>query len=160
MPEWGEKESVIEGVCALIGRAMAHPWSAESVRSALDSDRACLVWEEDEAARVIGCVVGRRVAVDLVEVDLVAVDPEWRREGRGRRLLRELIAVEREGGVREFRLELSADNVGARALYEGVGFVVVGRRARYYPDGEDALLLTWTVRDGTGAEGSDHRRGH
>ncbi len=30
----------------------------------------------------------------------------------------------------------------AQALYAGLDFVVVGRRARYYPDGETGPLLT------------------
>jgi ribosomal-protein-alanine N-acetyltransferase len=42
------------------------------------------------------------------------------------------------------QLELAATNAPALALYQGLGFVVVGRRSRYYPDGEDALLLSRT----------------
>ena len=40
------------------------------------------------------------------------------------------------------RLSVFTVVVAAAALYAGLGFVVVGRRERYYPDGEDALLLT------------------
>jgi ribosomal protein S18 acetylase RimI-like enzyme len=53
-----------------------------------------------------------------------------------------LIEAERAEGMRAVELELAASNDAARALYEGLGFVVVGRRSRYYPDGDDALLLT------------------
>jgi ribosomal protein S18 acetylase RimI-like enzyme len=38
--------------------------------------------------------------------------------------------------------DLRASNRSAHALYAGLGFVVVGTRSRYYPDGEDATLLT------------------
>jgi len=157
--ERGDEHAIVEGVTALVARAMPHPWSAVQVRDALASERSSLMWQHDDAGDLVGCVVGRRVARDLVEIDLVAVDPECRREGRGRLLLEELMAAERAGGVDEFRLELASENGPALALYEAVGFVVVGRRARYYPDGDDALLLTWTAPSAAGDAGDDHGRG-
>lgn len=39
------------------------------------------------------------------------------------------------------QLEVRAKNSAAVALYEGLGFTLVGRRKRYYPDSEDALLM-------------------
>ena len=95
----------------------------------------------DPAGELIGFVVGRRVT-DLLEIDLLGVAPEKRRCGAGTALLDELISSEQTAGARAVRLELRASNTSAQALYAGLGFVVVGRRARYYPDGEDALLLT------------------
>lgn len=38
-------------------------------------------------------------------------------------------------------LEVKASNQGALSLYSKLGFDEVGRRHRYYPNGEDALLL-------------------
>lgn len=89
----------------------------------------------------IGFVLARRI-LELVEIDLVGVAPTHRRRGLARELLGDLLRTEREAGAREARLELAEGSAAARALYEGLGFVVVGRRARYYPGGEDALLLT------------------
>jgi len=155
----GEEHAIVQGVTALIARAMPHPWSAAQVRDALASEGSSLMWQEDDAGDLVGCVVGRRVDHDVVEIDVVAVDPERRREGRGRLLLEELMAAERAGGVAEFRLELASRNGPALALYEAVGFVVVGRRARYYPDGDDALLLTWTAPSAAGGAGDDHHHG-
>lgn len=39
-------------------------------------------------------------------------------------------------------LEVRTGNAAARALYAGAGFAEVGRRRRYYTDGEDAVLMT------------------
>jgi ribosomal-protein-alanine N-acetyltransferase len=44
---------------------------------------------------------------------------------------------------RRVQLEVRASNQPARALYARAGFVVDGRRPRYYPDGEDAVLMSW-----------------
>lgn len=38
-------------------------------------------------------------------------------------------------------LEVKASNQGALSLYSKLDFDEVGRRRRYYPNGEDALLL-------------------
>ena len=45
-------------------------------------------------------------------------------------------------------LEVRAGSVGAIALYEGLGFVVVGRRRGYYREPvEDALLMRLELGD-------------
>ena len=105
----------------------------------------------------VGFLAARRVA-ELVEIDLLGVAPEQRRCGIAAALLADLIEREAAAGAHELRLELREANVGARALYAGLGFVVVGRRSRYYPDGENALLLTRTLstgRDPRSDPGSD-----
>ena len=122
---------------------MPHPWSEAQVASALASETACLAVEaEPDSDRLVALVLGRQLAHDLVEIDLVAVASESRRQGRGRGLLEGFLTSQQARGIREFTLELAASNTAAMALYSSVGFVVVGRRARYYPDGDDALLLT------------------
>jgi len=71
--------------------------------------------------------------------------PESQRRGIARRLI--AACVERVAGLgaAALFLEVGEANVGARALYEGLGFRVVGRRERYYrmPDGgfEDAVVM-------------------
>ena len=37
------------------------------------------------------------------------------------------------------------DNAAALALYQGMGFAIVGRRPRYYSDGRAAVLMTREV---------------
>ena len=86
-----------------------------------------------------------RVAADEAELLTIAVRPAERRRGAGRRLLTAVIEHAREAGARTLFLEVGADNPPARALYEAMGFRVVGRRAAYYRRGEgpaaDALVM-------------------
>lgn len=96
------------------------------------------------AARRDGALVGYLVCsrLDLVwHVMNVSVDPELRRRGVARALLVELL--ERIGDpVAQLTLEVRPTNAAAIALYEDFGFLVAGRRRRYYQDnGEDALLM-------------------
>jgi ribosomal protein S18 acetylase RimI-like enzyme len=72
-----------------------------------------------------------------------------------RALLDAALRDETAGGVRTALLEVRASNLAARAFYASSGFVAVGRRSRYYADGEDALLMTRSARGGiTEAEGN------
>ena len=95
----------------------------------------------------MGFVIGRRID-DFVEIDLLGVAPEARRLGGAAALLEDLKRIAVATGVDELRLELRASNAPARSLYRSVGFVVVGTRSRYYPDGEDACLLTCRLTTG------------
>jgi ribosomal protein S18 acetylase RimI-like enzyme len=121
---------------------MERPWPRAKLAPALIGPGARVWLAEDEAGRLTGFVVARRVD-DLLEIDLVGVDPRCRREGIARALLRATLAAEADAGLSEVRLEVVAGNRAALRLYEALDFVVVGRRKRYYPDGDDGLLLSW-----------------
>ncbi len=73
----------------------------------------------------------------------IAVDPARRGQGLGRRLLEGAQRELKAQGIRELNLEVRAGNAAARALYSACGWSEVGRRARYYGDGEDAVLYGW-----------------
>ena len=86
-----------------------------------------------------------RVAADEAELLTIAVRPAERRRGAGRQLLTAVIGHAREAGARALFLEVGADNPPARALYEAMGFRVVGTRTAYYRRGggppADALIM-------------------
>jgi ribosomal-protein-alanine N-acetyltransferase len=106
-----------------------------------------------EAGRLLG-YGGVRAVQGAADADIqtIAIAAEARGHGRGRALLRELLATARSRGAREMFLEVRADNPGAAALYRSEGFVETGRRPRYYqPDDVDAIvmqldLVTWDAR--------------
>jgi len=84
-----------------------------------------------EGSSDIGMAICRVVAEEA-ELLTVAVDPAHRRRGAGRRLLGAVIDRVTGDGARALFLEVAADNPGARALYELLGFTTAGRRAGYY----------------------------
>lgn len=88
------------------------------------------------------------------ELANLAVHPAWQGQGLGRALLDALLAEAELRGVRDVFLEVRESNTHAQALYQGRGFVPVGRRRRYYqkPD-EDALVLALAL---SLPEGSPH----
>jgi [ribosomal protein S18]-alanine N-acetyltransferase len=76
--------------------------------------------------------------VDEMEILTVAVEPQYRRQGVGHRLMGGALAMNHVGSV---HLEVRESNNAAQGLYRALGFLPVGRRAGYYEDGEDALLM-------------------
>ena len=88
-----------------------------------------------------GGMIMARVAADEAEILTLAVSPDARRSGIGRALVMEAARIAAVAKAARLVLEVSATNLAARALYQGMGFVQVGRRKRYYADGSDALIL-------------------
>jgi ribosomal-protein-alanine N-acetyltransferase len=151
--EWHERsvnpsnQGALEALAALVSETSEPGWSSAAVAGAVEVPGARVRIAEGGAGVLLGFVLARRI-VDLLAIDLVGVGPAHRRSGIARVLLDKLIEDETQAGLAEARLELAASNGPARALYMGLGFVVVGRRTRYYPDGDDALLLSRMILSG------------
>ena len=76
-----------------------------------------------------------------VQILKVGVDPTWRRHGIARELLSRVASDARDLGARTCSLEVRAGNEGAQAFYRALDFESLGKRPRYYSDGEDALIM-------------------
>lgn len=64
----------------------------------------------------------------LIQVGAV---PEWRRRGLGRALAAAALDRMRAHGCTEVFLDVNVDNPASAALFQGLGFAAVARRARY-----------------------------
>jgi ribosomal-protein-alanine N-acetyltransferase len=85
---------------------------------------------------------GLDLAGEVADVMTVAVAPDRRGSGLGRRLLEHLLAQAAGHGASRVMLEVRADNTAALALYEQAGFEVVHTRRGYYRPGPvDALVM-------------------
>jgi ribosomal-protein-alanine N-acetyltransferase len=89
----------------------------------------------------LGGMAMLRVAADEAELLTLAVLPQRHRQGIGRALLAAAAREAAACGAAAMFLEVATRNAPARALYAREGFTEVGRRRRYYADGDDALVL-------------------
>lgn len=91
--------------------------------------------------KVTGYLVGQ-IIFEMSDLYYVAVNPHYRGKGYGQLLVDKFIedACKNEGDI--MSLEVRMSNQSAIRLYEKCGFTSVGKRERYYADGEDALLMT------------------
>lgn len=131
-----------QAMAAVHALAFAAPWSAQELAGFMDGPGAFALAVETEEA-LAGFILCRAIAGEA-EVLTLAVDPAHRRAGVGRALLRAAMDTSIGANAEAMFLEVSTDNPGAVALYEGAGFEHVGVRRGYY-SGEgktsDALVM-------------------
>ena len=82
-----------------------------------------------------------RYGAEAAHLDLFAVDRPWQGQGLGRRLLEWLERPAQVAGLARIVLEVRADNAGARAFYERLGYRPLARLPGYYQGREDALRM-------------------
>ncbi len=115
------------------------PWSAADFATFVADPLAFLLVEGDA-----GFLLGRAVAGEA-ELLMLAVAPESRRLGLGRRLVARFVYQAQLRQAQRAFLEVSAENPAAIALYDSAGFRAEGRRRGYYatPQGAriDALVM-------------------
>lgn len=128
-------------LAALHGRCFVtpRPWDAAEFSDFL-ADPLCFLLVEGDAGFLLG-----RVAAGEAELLTIAVAPEARGRGLGRKLLARFIYQARLRAAESAFLEVAEDNAAAKALYLSAGFGESGRRKGYYyaPDGRrtDALVM-------------------
>jgi ribosomal-protein-alanine N-acetyltransferase len=114
-------------------------WTAAAVAQEISAPgRRTLVAVGD--ARLLGYAVTWTTG-EVADLQRVVVSARARRRGVASRLLRALLADAAATGVRRVLLEVSEHNAPALALYARSGFREIDRRARYYRDGSDAVVL-------------------
>jgi [ribosomal protein S18]-alanine N-acetyltransferase len=105
--------------------------------------------EETETREPVGFILDLILAGEA-EIFTLCAAPSARRQGIARGLIEHLFARARRGGARSVGLEVAADNLAARTLYEQLGFIQAGRRRDYYRRGGsavDALLLRRVLQE-------------
>jgi ribosomal protein S18 acetylase RimI-like enzyme len=119
-------------IARLAARDLEGAWSERGFADQVAKQGAA-VWAARDGARgeLSGFLVAERI-LDELHVLSVAVTPARRRRGIARALVARALESASSAGVDVVHLELRASNRAARALYEGFGFVAVGRRPRYY----------------------------
>lgn len=75
----------------------------------------------------------------------VAVGEASRRRGIGAKLMTRGLEIAKERGANTCVLEVRTSNIAAIALYVHFGFTQVTIRKRYYPDNEDALVMSLAI---------------
>jgi ribosomal-protein-alanine N-acetyltransferase len=120
-------------------------WSAESMSSELASEHTYYLFAFDPASPQELAGYGGLLAPSGGEdgdIQTLAVAEGARRHGLGRTLVTSLVAEAAARGAKQVFLEVRADNPGARALYDSLGFEQIAVREKYYqPDGVDAQIM-------------------
>ncbi len=130
----------LDAIAALEEECFSDPWTRRMLADSflLEGFRGVLL-EEDGQIVAYG---GVQIAYDEAEIELVAVSEMYRRCGRGTAVMEDLLNIARERGAKRVYLEVRVSNASAQMLYLKCGFHGLYCRTRYYPDGEDAIVMT------------------
>lgn len=131
----------LEALQNLEAKCFPDPWSEATLTEGLSNENYLILIERDDLGAPLGYLVGWQV-MDEAELARIGVAVEARRRGYGQILLDKAIEKWRERSVARIFLEVRESNEAARRLYESRGFEIIGKRAKYYADGSDALVLS------------------
>ena len=75
------------------------------------------------------------------ELELIATAEMYRRCGRAKKVLDDLVSEAKKRGVKRLFLEVRVSNAPALMFYLKYGFQGLYARSRYYANGEDAIVM-------------------
>jgi ribosomal-protein-alanine N-acetyltransferase len=146
LPRYLIREMTLEDIPAVleIDRvSFSNPWPERSYRYELNENPAAQLFVATLDDGVVVAYLGYWLIADEVHISTFAVQPGFRMQGIGEDLLKRALSDAAEKGARIATLEVRKSNDAAIALYEKLGFEVVGTRKGYYrDDNEDAILMT------------------
>lgn len=133
-------EKDLDAVCRMEREIFGgNAWNRDLFKKQIDHAHSLsrVLLDEGMAAGYYLCeVVGSEATILKL-----AVHSSFRKRGYASFLLEHLLAELGKNNVNQVFLEVRESNRAARSLYSKAGFTVLSRRKRYYPDGEDALVM-------------------
>ncbi len=133
------RQEDIRQLAALERLCFSEPWSETALCLFLGTEAYAAVLSEEDVAVAYG---GLLWGVEEAQVLNLAVAPDARRKGYGRRVMDALIAEAAARDCAQMSLEVRASNTPAIALYLRLGFETRGRRKNFYKHPtEDALVM-------------------
>ncbi|HEY8337703.1 MAG TPA: ribosomal protein S18-alanine N-acetyltransferase [Tardiphaga sp.] len=149
---WGHRPAVVEPATLRDARTLArlhgasfHRGWGETEFEQMLGERNTLVHRLRQGRAVIGFVVSR-MAADEAEILSIALAPAHRGRGLSRELFLTHLGHLAGRGIRTVFLEVEENNQAAKRLYERAGFVVAGRRERYYKEAGGQELNALVMR--------------
>lgn len=137
------EEKDLPAVLAIERVSFPNPWHESTFRGEIQNRSIsfpCVMLKTGED-KVVGYIIYWKVG-DEVQVNNIAVHPDYRRRGLGEALLRHVIKRAKDQGVNFISLEVRRSNLAAQSLYRKLGFESLGVRRFYYSNPvEDAIVM-------------------
>ncbi len=133
-------DSDLPAILEIEHTVFSDPWRRESFEFEVHVNKFSFPVVMEWKGKIIGYAVAWEIFEEFHIAD-IAVHPDYQGQGWGKHLLEFLLQRARRIGAQYAMLEVRPTNRRAIDLYRKYGFHEVGRRIRYYRDGEDALVM-------------------
>jgi ribosomal-protein-alanine N-acetyltransferase len=139
----------LDAVMEIERRSFAQPWSRGMFLHELKVpfSKTILARSSPGAPEVLGYIC-RWLVGEEVQILNLAVHPDQRRRGIARALVDRIVQEAEQHEVKVITLEVRRENASAITLYAALAFSERGVRRNYYGPGQDAIIMSRTLRAG------------
>ena len=135
----GDAREIAEMSRDLIEQGLSWSWTPARVQHFISgTDSSVVVARREQRVAAFGIM---HYGDEVAHLNLLAVAPEYRRQGLGRQLLEWLTTTAIEAGVFTIKLELRTRNEAALLFYENQGYERIGVVQGYYQGREAAQRM-------------------
>ncbi len=142
----------LDGVLEVEEESFTNPWTREMYAWELQNRAVCHIYVVRTPEHTVAGFCSFWLVFDEIHINNVALRPALRGQGLGTALMRYVLREARQLGARRATLEVRASNVGARKLYERLGFRLEGTRRNYYTNPVEDALILWADIDAVGLD--------
>lgn len=132
--------------------SLREAWTIDSLNKELTNDFAkYLLIEQDD---IIVGFLGLWIVLDEGQITNIAIHPDYRGKGLGKKLLSSLISDMHKYDINSITLEVRKSNIIAKNLYSSLNFKEIGIRKNFYSiyddndnkiGKEDAIIMTYNA---------------
>lgn len=113
-------------------------WNYSILKSELESSNSYYIVVKDNS-NIVG-FAGIKLVIPDCDIMNIVVKKDFRNQGLGSLLLKNLINLAKSLGVRNIFLEVDEKNSPAISLYNKYGFKTISKRKNYYKE-NDAIIM-------------------
>lgn len=135
------EKKYLKEILSIENLSFAVPWTKDSMEKELTNKFAKYI-----VIKLNNLVIGYGgmwLILDEGHITNIAVHPEFRGIGAGKKIVEGLISICKEKGISSLTLEVRASNYVAKNLYIKFGFIEEGVRKNYYNDNNEDAIIMW-----------------
>ncbi len=114
-------------------------WNREQLLSSFNENLLTVICLEINE-KVVG-FISYSICIDVADIEGVVVISSERGKGYGKQLVQRALTELKAKKVQKALLEVRESNLSAIKLYTSCGFEKISVRKKYYPDGENAIVM-------------------
>lgn len=135
------KESDLDRVLDLENMCFKQPWNKENCLYELNENPFSNGWILKDENQIVGYAFLWET-FEMAQLARIGIDKSLRNKGYGFEMMKHLIQRAKEAACEFMTLEVRESNKAALNLYKKCDFVQVNISKGYYPDGENAIVMT------------------